>query len=79
MQLKLFLDVHNILDIFQSGLKMTCSTVSALLQLFNDILLANNTRDYVCLVLLYLNLTAAFHTVNHSIVGSFAAPVGHWW
>ncbi|XP_051939816.1 uncharacterized protein LOC127612987 [Hippocampus zosterae] len=66
MQLKLFLDEHNILEVFQSGFKTMHSTESALLRVSNDILLANDSGDHMCLVL--LDLTAAFDTVDHSIL-----------
>ncbi|XP_032879310.1 uncharacterized protein LOC116974699, partial [Amblyraja radiata] len=65
-QLKLFLDEHNIREVFQSGFKAMHSTESALLRVFNDILLANDSGNYVVLVL--LDLSAAFDTVDHGIL-----------
>ena len=65
-QLKHYLDEHNILEVFQSGFKTMHSTESALLRVFNDILLANDCGDHVILVL--LDLTAAFDTVDHNIL-----------
>ncbi|XP_076597184.1 uncharacterized protein LOC143326976 [Chaetodon auriga] len=63
-QLKSFLDEHGVLEVFQSGFKTLHSTESALLRVFNDILLANDSGDLVILVL--LDLTAAFDTVDHN-------------
>ena len=45
------------------------SRESALLRVFNDILLANDCGDHVILVL--LDLTAAFDTVDHNILISW--------
>lgn len=45
-------------------------TESALFRVFNDILLANDTGDYVGLVL--LDFTATFDAVDHSIL------LAHW-
>ncbi|XP_034562467.1 uncharacterized protein LOC117829052, partial [Notolabrus celidotus] len=66
VQLKSFLDEHEVLEVFQSGFKTRHSTESALLRVCNDILLANDSGDHVILVL--LDLTAAFDTVDHSIL-----------
>ena len=63
-QLKLFLDEHDVLEVFQSGFKTQHSTESE----FSDILLAVDSGDYVILVL--LDLTAAFDTVDHNILVS---------
>ena len=65
-QLKLFLDEHDVLEVFQSGFKTLHGTESVLLRGFNDILLANDSGDYVTLVL--LDLTAAFDTMDHNIL-----------
>ncbi len=65
-QLMAFLEQHNILEIFQSGFKSLHSTESALLRVFNDIFLATDSGDSVILVL--LDLTAAFDTVDHEIL-----------
>ena len=63
-QLKSFLDEHDVLEVFQSGFKSLHSTESALIRVFNDILLANDSGEHVILVL--LDLTAAFDTVDHN-------------
>ena len=65
-QLKSHLDEHDIHEVFQSGFKTLHSTESALIRVFNDILLANDLGDYVILVL--LDLSAAFDTVDHNIL-----------
>ena len=65
-QLKSFLDEHDILEVFQSGFKTRHSAESALLRVFNDILLVVDSGDYEILVL--LDLTAAFDTVDHNIL-----------
>ncbi|XP_038153804.1 uncharacterized protein LOC119791657 [Cyprinodon tularosa] len=65
-QLKAFLDEHNSWEVFQSGFRVLHSTESALLKVFNDILLASDCGDNVVLVL--LDLSAAFDTVDHDIL-----------
>ncbi len=65
-QLMAYLKDHNILEVFQSGFKMLHSTESALLKVFNDIFLATDTGD--CVILVLLDLTAAFDTVDHEIL-----------
>lgn len=65
-QLKAFLDEHGVLEVFQSRFRTLHSTESALLRVFNDIVLANDSGDYVVLVLLDLN--AAFDIVDHNIL-----------
>ncbi|TKS65252.1 RNA-directed DNA polymerase from mobile element jockey [Collichthys lucidus] len=67
-QLKSFLDEHEVLEVFQSGFKTLHSTESALLRVFIDILMANDSGDYVTLLL--LDLSSAFDTVDHSILMS---------
>ncbi|XP_037548511.1 uncharacterized protein LOC119425058 [Nematolebias whitei] len=65
-QLTSYLNDHNLLEQFQSGFKTHHSTESALLKVFNDILLATDSGD--CVVLMLLDLTAAFDTVDHHIL-----------
>lgn len=65
-QVMAFLEENNILEIFQSGFKSLHSTESALLRVFNDIFLATDSGD--CVVLVLLDLTAAFDTVDHKIL-----------
>lgn len=64
--MKVFLDDNGILEPFQSGFKTLHSTETALLRVFNDILLACNSGSHVVLVL--LDLTAAFDTADHNIL-----------
>uniref|UniRef100_A0A671UFZ1 Reverse transcriptase domain-containing protein n=1 Tax=Sparus aurata TaxID=8175 RepID=A0A671UFZ1_SPAAU len=61
-----FLEEHIILEVFQSGFKTLHSTESALLRVFNDIFLATDSGD--CVILVLLDLTAAFDTVDHDIL-----------
>uniref|UniRef100_A0A3B3DJ46 Reverse transcriptase domain-containing protein n=1 Tax=Oryzias melastigma TaxID=30732 RepID=A0A3B3DJ46_ORYME len=65
-QLQSFLVRNNVLEVFQSGFKSLHSTESALLKVFNDILRATDMGDHVILVL--LDLSAAFDTVDHEIL-----------
>lgn len=61
-----FLNEQNVLEIFQSGFKTLHSTESALLRVFNNIFLATGTGH--CVILVLLDLTAAFDTVDHDIL-----------
>uniref|UniRef100_A0A3P9K7F1 Reverse transcriptase domain-containing protein n=1 Tax=Oryzias latipes TaxID=8090 RepID=A0A3P9K7F1_ORYLA len=63
-QLQPFLDDGGILDTFQSGYKAFHSTESALLKVFNDLYLTTDSGNSAILVL--LDLTAAFDTVDHT-------------
>lgn len=65
-QMQLFLNCNRISEIFQSGFKSAHSTETALLRVLNDILLATDSGDSVVLVL--LDLSAAFDTVDHQIL-----------
>lgn len=65
-QLMSFLEEHGILEVFQSGFKALHSTESALLRVFNDVFLANDSGD--CVIIVLLDLTAAFDTVDHNIL-----------
>lgn len=65
-QLKAFLEENAVLRVFQSGFKSSHSTETALLRVFNDILQATDCGHSVILVL--LDLTAAFDTVDHQIL-----------
>uniref|UniRef100_A0A8C5AN71 Reverse transcriptase domain-containing protein n=1 Tax=Gadus morhua TaxID=8049 RepID=A0A8C5AN71_GADMO len=65
-QLMDYINGQNIIEIFQSGFKTLHSTESALLRVFNDIFLATDSGHSVVLVL--LDLTAAFDTVDLDIL-----------
>ena len=65
-QLQSHLQLHAIGDKFQSGFRSRHSTESALLRVHNDILGALDSKRSAVLVL--LDLTAAFNTVDHAIL-----------
>ena len=66
LQLQEFLDNNSIFETFQSGFKALHSTESALLRVFNDLLITTDTGDFAILML--LDLTAAFDTIDHTIL-----------
>ncbi len=65
-QLQSFLNSHGVLEVFQSGFKAFHSTESALLKVFNDLLLVTDSGHSAILML--LDLSAAFDTVDHGIL-----------
>uniref|UniRef100_A0A8C6LSV9 Reverse transcriptase domain-containing protein n=1 Tax=Nothobranchius furzeri TaxID=105023 RepID=A0A8C6LSV9_NOTFU len=65
-QLMDFFKDFDILETLQSGFKMLHSTETALIKVFNDIILATDGGSPVLLVL--LDLTAAFDTVEHEVL-----------
>uniref|UniRef100_A0A669C582 Reverse transcriptase domain-containing protein n=1 Tax=Oreochromis niloticus TaxID=8128 RepID=A0A669C582_ORENI len=65
-QLMAALDKHGIYDKFQSGFRQFHSTETALLRVSSDILMDNDAGK--CSVLLMLDLTSAFDTVDHHIL-----------
>lgn len=64
---------YNIFEPFQSGFRPQHSTETALLRVFNHILLATDSGN--CVILVSLDLTAAFHTINHA---TLLAHLEHW-
>ncbi len=65
-QLSSFLKNSDILDKFQSGFRAQYSTEYALLKVLNDLLLAVDSGK--CGVLVLLDLSSAFDTIDHSIL-----------
>ncbi len=63
IQLQSLLRANNIFETFQSGFKPLHSTESDVLRVLNDTLLTTDSGDYVILIL--LDLTSAFDTVDH--------------
>ncbi len=73
-QLQSFLSCNGISEMFQSGFKSVHSTETALLRVLNDIFLSTDSGDSVVLVL--LDLSAAFDTVDHSLISRLESYVG---
>lgn len=61
-----FLKMQNMLEVFQSGFKTSHSTKTALLRVFNDVFITTDSGD--CVILVLLDLTAAFETTDHEIL-----------
>jgi hypothetical protein len=66
VQLTDYVMIHHLDEIFQSAYKAFHSTETALLKVQNDILCAIDRNESV--ILLLLDLSAAFHTVDHAIL-----------
>ena len=65
-QLQHYLNCNNLFPVFQSAYQQNHSTETALLRVMNDILLNMNNQRVTLLIL--LDLSAAFDTVNHDII-----------
>lgn len=65
-QLTADLTAHNILDIFQPGFILKHSNETALPEISNDIRTSSDVDE--CSVLFLLDLSAAFNSVNHTIL-----------
>lgn len=66
IQLQAFMQKNSVLEKFQSGFRSRHSTESALLRVHNDIALSVDAGSPAVLVL--LDLTAAFDTVDHAVL-----------
>ena len=66
LQLSDHLSANDLIDPFQSAYRKHCSTETAIIRVQNDILRALDANRHVVLVL--LDLSAAFDTVEHSVL-----------
>ena len=66
VQLMSYIDDNHLGEVFQSAYKKKHSTKTALLKVQDDILMALDNRRTV--VLLLLDLSAVFDTVDHSVL-----------
>ena len=73
-QVHAHLSEHDLYPLLQSAYRRGHSTETALLKIYNDILMAMNRQEVVLLVL--FDLSAAFDTVEHSVL--LGSEVQHW-
>jgi len=65
-QLKSYLDTNNLIPAYQSGFRRFHSTETAVVKVYNDIVIASDTGRLTALVM--LDYAAAFDTVDHGIL-----------
>ena len=73
-QLHTFLNHHDLYEPFQSGFRSCHSTETALLRIVNDLLLSADSGSLNILIL--LDLSAAFDTINHNVLISRLSAIG---
>ena len=74
MQVHAHLSENDLYPLLQSAYRRGHSIETALLKIYNDILMAMNRQEVVLLVL--FDLSAAFDTVEHSVL--LGSEVQHW-
>ncbi len=77
-QLLEFLNENSILEMFQIGFKVAHSTESALLKVFYDIFLALEKGKEKGVILVLLDLSAAFDIIDHEILISRLENLEAW-
>ena len=65
-QLYRYLSNHNLFDVYQSGFRVNHSTETALIRVVSDLKIS--TDNYEVSILVLLDLSAAFDTVDHEIL-----------
>ena len=73
-QLHTFLNHHDLYEPFQSGFRSCHSTETALLRIVNNLLLSADSGSLNILIL--LDLSAAFDTINHNVLISRLSAIG---
>ncbi|XDV33545.1 hypothetical protein PO909_003925 [Leuciscus waleckii] len=73
-QLHTFLNHHDLYESFQSGFRSCHSTETALLRIVNDLLLSADSGSLNILIL--LDLSAAFDTINHNVLIARLSAIG---